>query len=115
MSEKVKKAEKVEPQEKGAAAPAADKKGNGPKASKKKGSLISILSIVFGILFGVGIAYLQFQFDYADNPTKYYDTQLQNYIWVNVAALVVPWFMVFALGTPMVAFTYVAFKRLLKI
>ncbi len=115
MSEKGKKAEKVEPKEKGAAAPAADKKDNGSKPPKKKGSLISILSIVFGILFGAIIAYLQFQFDYADNPSKYFDTQLQNYIWVNVAAIVVPWFMVFALGTPMMAFTYVALKRLLKI
>ena len=115
MSKEVKKAVKVESKEKDTAAPAADKKDNGSKAPKKKGSLISILSIVFGILFGVIVAYLQFQFDYADNPTKYYDTQLQNYIWVNVAAIVVPWFMVFALGTPMMAFTYVALKRLLKI
>lgn len=115
MSEKAKKAETVKPQAKDAAAPAPDKKNNGTKAPKKKGSLISILSIVFGILFGVVIAYLQFQFDYADNPTKYYDTQIQNYIWVNVAAVAVPWFMVFALGTPMMAFTYVALKRILKI
>lgn len=97
----------------GVAEPQASAKG--ASAAKKKGSLISILSIVFGIIIGVIVAWLQFQFEYSDNPSKYYDTQLQNYIWVNVAALVVPWFMVFALGTPMAAFTYVALKRMLKI
>jgi ABC-type lipoprotein release transport system permease subunit len=90
-------------------------KSNAATAPKKKGSLISILSIVFGIILGVGVAYLQFQFEYIDNPSKYYDTQLHSYLWVKVAAVTVPWFLVFALGTPMVAFTYVAFKRLLKI
>ena len=82
---------------------------------KKNGSLISLISIVVGILLGVVVAYLQFKFDYADNPSKYYDSQLHNYIWVNVSTIVVPWFLVFALGTPMAAFAYVAFKRILKI
>lgn len=90
-------------------------KGNGAASSKRKGSLISILSIVFGILLGVLVAYLQFQIEYADDPSKFYDTQLKNYIWVNVGTVVVPWFLVFALGTPMATFAYIAFKRLLKI
>lgn len=114
MSEKT-EAVAVEPQAKDAATPVADNKDKAEKAPKKSGALISILSIIVGILLGVGIAYLQFQFDYADNPRKYYDTQLQSYIWVNVASVAVPWFMVFALGTPMMAFTYVALKRMLKI
>ena len=104
MNKEVEKTEAVEPQA----------SGKGATAAKKKGSLISILSIVFGIIIGVIVAWLQFQFEYSDNPSKYY-AQLHNYIWVNVAALVVPWFMVFALGTPMAAFTYVAFKRMLRL
>ena len=101
-----------EPVEKEAAPAASDKASS---ASKKKGSLISILSIFVGILLGIGVAYLQFQFEYSDNPSKYYDVQLKNYIWVNVGSIVVPWFLVFAMGTPLVTFAYIAFKRALKI
>lgn len=115
MSKKTETAVAEKPQAKNGVTPVAENKDKAGKAPKKSGALISSLSVIVGILLGVGVAYLQFQFDYADNPRKYFDTQLQSYIWVNVVSVVVPWFMVFALGTPMMAFTYVGLKRMLKI
>lgn len=88
--------------------------GTAAKASKKKGNLISLLSVVFGVLIGALIAYLQFKFDAADNPSQYYDNQ-GNLILVEFISTTVPMFLAIALGTPMVTFAYIAFKRMLKI
>lgn len=97
--------------ESGAAAPAA---GDGV-IKKKKGTVVSILSVILGIIIGAGVAYMQFRFALAENPSNYFDNETGNYIWVNVFSLTAPWFLACALGTPMVAFAYVAFKRMLNV